>query len=552
MLVELQISNFAIVEQQTISFKPGLNVISGETGSGKSVVLQAIELVLGGRPKSKMVRAGADAWEVSALFSLAGLDSAQRALLPEIVTGGSDDADELLVYRTMNAAGKGRVMVNGRLATIGLLEEITAKLINVCGQGNHMLLLDPAYQLTLVDGYANLGQALSEYRLAFHSWKSAAKALKDAEVRRARNLLRESELRALVEELSAIELHDGLRAALEDIVRRAGQQAAAVQLGSGLRSMFTADKGLYDIFSRLRRGLQELGLEAQSLEQYSSLLFESEASLELVEKGISNHLDSTIVDDQELEQARETLALVAKLERKYRTDCSGLCLLLKEAEQELLTLDTDSRFSVKREEVAKLYTEADRQAEQISESRAKAAKTLADEVKKELTELSMPDAVLFPNQCKGDLGENGKDSFEFLIATNKGEAPEALRKIASGGELSRITLVLKKILRDRSGVNVLVFDEVDTGISGKVARAVGEKLAQLAENSQVLCITHLAQVASLAHSHFLVSKHSKERTLSVVKELSVDERVDEVARMLSGMTVTEASRVSARELMGIA
>ncbi len=544
MLRELHIRNFAIIDNQSVSFGEGLNVISGETGAGKSIVLNAVELVLGARPKPHSVRSGAESLEVSALFDLTGLSPAMFESLPDVARG-----DELVVTRSINNQGKGKVYINGKLSTVGMIEEIVTKIVNICGQNQHVRLLDPKYHLDVIDAFADNAELLAACADAFHTWATLDAELTERKDKSARRAIRQAEIEFLLEELAAVELRPGIRAELEAQLRSLDHGERILETGRGVQEMLTENDGAITILTKCLselQGVARLDPQAEALvrqaEKAKELIFELDDSLLKYCKAID-------IDEEKLGALRDHLAEVARLERKFKTNDEGLCLLRDKAKLELQELGDEQSLAAleKAAGVAKAKTEG--LAETLSDRRHKAATRIAKTVSGELAELNMKGCKLAADFSKKDLGVNGHDRLELLISPNPGEDPKPLRQIASGGELSRITLVLKKVLRERSGVNVLVFDEVDSGISGAVARAVGEKLQALSKDSQVICITHLPQVASLADRHFVVEKVQGKRTNSHIREVSGEEKVEEIARMLAGYDITKAARESARELL---
>lgn len=546
MLVELRIANFAIIDQQSVHFGPGLNVLSGETGAGKSIILSALELILGGRPRPHAVRHGADALEVEALFDLTRVHRETIAELPDCAQG-----DELSIVRSVSASGRGRVYINGRIGTVALLEEIVSRLVNICGQSHHVRLLDAGYHLALLDSFAGNEELVREFSGAFGEYRALLERVQSREDDRRRLIARREDLLVTVKELSLVELSDGIRQSLEERVLRL---ANAERLLSGVQAAseaLTDDQGAISSLRSAIHQLSELGRVDSTLAPIIEQLSSCQVLLREGVRDIDIYAGSLEVDQQQLEQLREQLAEVARLERKYRTNDAGLVALLREAKEELAELEEGSGAEVLQEKLRQTHARATQLAQQLSKKRHEAGRELAARIEQELAEVNMRAARLVVElSALPELASSGSERGEFLLSSNRGEALRPLRQVASGGELSRLLLVCKKVLRDRSGVNVLVFDEVDTGISGSVARAVGLKLKALSLDSQVLCITHLPQVASLADTHLLVTKIEEDRTRSVVKTLSQEERVTEVARMIAGETITEAARESARELMG--
>jgi DNA repair protein RecN (Recombination protein N) len=534
-----------VIEAQTISFGPGLNVITGETGAGKSVVLSALDLILGGRPKSHAVRHGADSLEVEALFDLTAISPEVVADLPDCARG-----DELIVTRTVATSGRGKVYINGRLGTVSLLEEIVSRIVNICGQSHHIRLLDPQYHRSLLDDFAKNNELLVSYRSHFDIWRESARELLEFEARTERLRQRREELEYTVGELSGLSLYAGVREELESLVRRYGASERVISGTKAVESFLCDEGGVTSQLHRASQLMAELVRLDAGLAPLAHQLAEVGGQVREIARDIAGYPESVDLDEESVAALRDRLAEIARLERKYRTNDAGLVQRLESATAELNELSAVGTFHQLREVERQQYALCEGLAATISERRSEASRELSRLVAAELAEVNMKSAQLSVASTREDpLGPHGAESLEFLLAPNRGEAVRPLRQIASGGELSRIMLVLKKVLRDRSGVNVLVFDEVDTGISGSVARAVGLKLRSLAEESQVLCVTHLPQVASLADVHILVDKIESDRTRSVVRSLTAAERVQEIARMLAGERITEAACESARELL---
>lgn len=545
MLTSLQIKNFAIIEEQEISFGSGLNVISGETGAGKSIILEAFKLILGGRGSSELIRTGSEALEVSAVFDLSALTKLEREGLPDIVK----ELSELVITRELNQAGRNKIFINGRTGTVSLIKDVAEKLINICGQNQSLKLFEPRYHMELIDSYGGHNNVREKYEERFLAWHTLAAKLQNAENQSREFVLRKQGLEALVEEIKPLKLRPGIREELENEVKRLSFGEQLISGCAELTQSYDEEDGLS---SRLRRAgitLQSLSKLDPSIEKIRETFDSGRAVVEEAMRDLSAYASELSLDEEKLREAEGRLTEVIRLEKKYRTNDEGLIRLLEEAERDLLQfIDGDSLDSL-REEVRSAKAAAETCGAELKKEREKAGKKLTKEVERELAELNMKEAKLKVVSTPAELGPLGVENIEILIATNKGEEFRAIKQVASGGELSRIMLVLKKVLRDRSGVHVLVFDEVDSGISGGVARAVGEKLKALASESQVICVTHLAQVASLADRHLLVEKSVGKRTLSLIRELSKDDRVEEIARMLAGYRVTDASRASARELL---
>ena len=547
MLRELRICNFIIIEDQTIPFGTGLNAISGESGSGKSVVLQALEFVLGRRGTAALIRPGAETAEVQAMFDLSGIPDRVKAELPDLVrdAGGS----ELLLSRSLNSAGRGKAYVNGRLATATLLEEIGGALLTISSQREHMKLLEAPYHLGLLDAFGGSEKFLAPYSERFARWSALKSEVQALEEKLTKSIFRRAELEAMVEELSAAKLRPGLRAELEQQVKRLGAGEHLIEGGQEIVEMLRADDGAIGFLRSASGKLSELSRHDSGLSELSQRLGSLKTEVDDVAGDLARYFDTLDLDERRLTEMREGLAEVARLERKYRAPDAALCELLEQSRKELEVIDNPVLLEGRRQELAVQELELSKVANDLSELRRKSGKQLCRALEKELSELGMLDAKLSARQDSVPFSPTGADRVEFLIAVNKGGEPQPLKNVASGGELSRFFLASKKTLGERTGIPVLVFDEVDAGVSGKTARAVGEKLKALSSDEQVICITHLPQVASLADHHFTVEKRRGKLTSSVIRELFGADKVDEIARMLAGYEITDAARESAKELL---
>ncbi len=545
MLTDLQITNFAIIESQTVSFGPGLNVISGETGAGKSVILSAIELVLGGRASAQVVREGAEALEVHAVFDLKNLAESVRRDLPEYITG-----DELHIARSVSESGKGKVFINGKLASVALLQEVVGKLVSLCKQGQQMRLLDRAYHTEIIDLFGGLGDERERFQQSYRQWIHERDLYLSLKQRAEEGESRREDLNDRIKEISAAEPEAGLRERLEQqlkVVRSGGRLLEGYQ---GILDALSGDQAVLPLLKRIGAEIDKLNaVDPRSRELREGLELVRSAAMDF-EAAVSERATGISLNEEELETLEQRLTELARLQRKYRVDDRGLVELLEAYRGELRSIEDIEQLELRAKKVNELEKNVSALAEALAEKRRSVGESLSKLVEPELKELNMPHARLAVQATRGQLSIQGMDTLELMISSNKGEALKPLKQVASGGELSRVLLVLKKVLQERSGVHVLIFDEIDAGVSGGVARAVGEKLKALSEHSQVLCITHLPQIASLADNHLLVEKKiGGKRTVSVVKELVGDEKVDEIARMLAGYKVTSASRESARELL---
>ena len=546
MLTELTITNFAIIERQSVTFHGGFNVISGETGAGKSIILNALEFILGGKGSPSFIRSGTDHLEVQALFDLTVLPHAVRQELPDIV--GEDD--ELVVSRLLPREGRGKVLINGRLGTVALLEEIVRKLVNICSQHHQTKLLDPKYHLDLLDGFCDKPELVERMRKAHREWADAKSELTRVKEAFEQGAARREDLEHTRAELENLpNLRPGRRKELEGEIKRIGNFERLVALGQKLEDLLLGEEGIGIRLKEISAAMTEMSRLDPSIGSTQEDFENAKRALNHSEIAIARYVGSLEVDASTLETLREELSEIARLERKYRLDDAGLCALKERVKRELSQLFGGQGFRELELTVARLHDIAMTLGRELRKVRQKGAEELCKAVSGDLKELNMRDASLKVQFTDIEPSSLGIEKTEFLISSNKGEPHGALIQIASGGELSRVMLVLKKLLRERSGINVLIFDEVDAGVSGGVARSVGLMLKEISKQSQVVCITHLPQVASLSDRHILVNKEVGERAVTVVRVLSEEEKVDEIARMLAGYKITETSRASARELI---
>jgi DNA repair protein RecN (Recombination protein N) len=552
MLKLLRVKNFAVIKEQEVEFKKGLNVITGETGSGKSVLLQALSLILGNRPKAKYTRKGAEFWEIEALLDLEEVSTDIYDNLPEIAKNNSK---ELILYRA-GGESKNKVMINGKIGNVSLLEEIAQKIINICGQGEYVGLLESKKHILLLDEFAGLSELKNQYYELYQKWRNTKIQLEKIANEKEQLALRRAELEFIIEELSAQDLYSGIRTKLEEkVTLHSNSEHIIKSLNEASSILESEDSPSYRI-GQVAQILTKLSAKDSNLNNLIDTTRSIVSEIQSLELDINNYLKSISLDEEELEKLREQLANIAKLERKYKLTDEGLVKLLATSKLQYASIDNSLDQELLEKQFLELGVELDKKAQNLRKLRIKSAKLLEQSVKTELAELNMPDADLKVVFKEIDFSETGIDSVEFSVATNLGQDPQPLRLIASGGELARILLVLKKLLRDKTGVNVLVFDEVDSGVSGKVARAVGEKLKGLSKHSQVLCITHLAQVASLADHHVTVRKMTANKLKeggveTEVVSLNGQQRIDEIAMLLSGHTITNTARETAKELLGL-
>jgi DNA repair protein RecN (Recombination protein N) len=559
MLLELRIRNFAIIDQVALEFGPGLNVLSGETGAGKTIIMNALGLLLGMRASPEMVRADQKEAVVEGLFQVEG-EGPAGVLMAGVDASASG---ELIVKRVVSEAGRSRVLVNDEMATVQTLAKIGSALVEVYGQHEQQSLLRTENHLTILDGFAVLEQPVAAYRGAYAQARELAARLAGLE-ERARD--RERRLETARFELGELERADldlneehdlgAERAILANAARLMGSVAAAEQV------LMDQDGAAADLLGRAQSALAEAaGLDAKLAEPLE-MISSARVALEEAVHSLRLYRERIEADPGRLEQIDNRLQEIARLKRKYGGSVESALATLERLSAEVAELEQIE------ESVAGIKAEADvaieqaaSLARQLADARRRAAAELKRKMEAELKTLGMRNAVfavrLAPSSGASglayeglNLGPDGIDECEFHIAPNLGQPPMALAKIASGGELSRVMLALKRLAAQRRGVATMIFDEVDAGIGGAVAEVVGRKLKELSRFHQILCITHLPQIASFADRHFRVEKEERRgATVSRVTELDKPQRVEELARMLGGAAVSDRFRRAARELL---
>jgi DNA repair protein RecN (Recombination protein N) len=550
MLLCLRIRDLAVIERVEIELEPGYTALTGETGAGKSILVDALTLALGGRASSELIRTGAESAEVEALFDLAGAEAAKRLLLDRELLAA--DETELVIRRSVSRAGKNRVWINGRLESTARLFELGRALVDIYGQHDYQTLLQPDRHRSLLDGYGGLAAPVEEYRQAYEDWRRLAaerEALNlDEEARREREEL----LRFRAREIEAAGLEPGedeeLRRERERL-RHAGDLKETSRFG--MDYLYEADAAVVAGLSRLATRLESAAVHDPRFGGPAERARESVALLEDA-AGELGRLDGEIESDPErLRQVEERLEEIRRLQRKYGETVAAVLRSGAEAREELTRLDRrEDRLREIEGELQAARAGAERVGLLLREARARTGERLARKVREELAALGMPGARFEVRLAPADLGPAGMETLEFYLSTNPGEEPKPLARIASGGELSRIMLALRALAVGEAEVPTLVFDEVDQGIGGAAAEAVGQRLKRLAAGHQVLCVTHLPQIAALAGHHLRVRKRQETgRTSTEVEPLSGAERVEELSRMLGGKEITAAARAHAAEML---
>ncbi len=553
MLAVLRVENLAIVQRAEIEFTSGLNVLTGETGAGKSIVLKAIGLIAGQRASNDIIRSDAERCTVEALFEVSESTREQLMLLADEMESLLSD-DELLIRRTIERSGRSKVYINGSLASISLLQRISSALIDITGQHQQHTLLSTANHIILLDEFG-VPKSLREDTSA--AYQLFAKARHDLESY-LKNSEQQQQLyqRMLVEyeELSEAAIEPGERATHEgELARLSNVESLGQEASECLELLEDAENGIEEKLRRLLSGLERATRLDPTLKEAQDFAESAEVQLSEAKIALEDYLSSLEADPVRLEFLRERIALIARLERKYGKSGDELIELARELEQKIAELEGGGLDEKKlRQRLQEARTSLSELESSLTEKRKEVAKKLSSSVEKGLKELSMKRARFKVEIEPCPSGPNGADKVSFTLAANPGEPFRELAKVASGGELSRILLVLKTLLNERFLPQTQIFDEIDSGIGGAVAQVVGEKLKQASAKVQVILITHAPQIAALADSQYLVAKTAKKNsTESRVDRLSDDQRVGQIAAMMAGKQVTSKFEESAKELLSL-
>lgn len=549
MLASLYIENIAVIEKTEIEFYPGLNILTGETGAGKSIVIDSINAVLGQRTSKDIIRSGADSAAVFATFT----DINEKAREKLAHNGYELSDDELVISRVLNLSGKNTCRVNGKPAPLSFLRELGINLINIHGQHESYELFSPDTHITYIDNLASDFELLSSYREAFEQYKKSEKQLEDFLKSETNREQRVDLLSFQVDELENASITVGEREALSDerrVLMNAGKITSALHKAKAYLDG-SSGSGAVDILDDALSSVQKASELNPELEPIFNRLNDLYYELEDASNDISAAIDECEENPFRLDEIEERLDLLNKLSRKYGADEKEMLQFLENAKAELdALLKFDDSANALRLECEEKKMLAQSLADRLTETRLSTARDFEKKVKAEMEFLNMPGVKLVVAHEKRGLRQDGQDVMELLISSNPGEAPKPVAKIASGGELSRMMLAIKTVLASTDIIDTLIFDEVDTGVSGSAAQKVGLKLREVSKSRQVLCVTHQAQIAALADSHFLIKKNVRDgRTFTDISLLDYDGRLRELARILDGVNVTDTALAHAKKLM---
>ena len=549
MLSSLQIENVAVIQKAEVHFEPGLNVLTGETGAGKSILIDSINAILGNRTSKDLVRTGAAKAVIRAAF-----EQVPPAVLDKLEQSGYERSEALLLSREITAEGKSSCRINGMPATAAVLRELCGGLININGQHDSVGLLNPAHHLGILDDYAQNRTVFQEYYALYRELVRVKRELDalitdEAEKQRKIDLLQYQ-----VQEIEDAGLTAGEEQTLENR-RKVLSNASAIRdrLAQSYALLSGSDDaaGAVDLLGEASNAVDAAAQLDPALTAAAGQLLDLYYNAKDVAADLIGRLDTYDTNDAELDEVEQRLDLLYRLKRKYGSTVEDVIAFGQKAREELDNIQhSQQRYDALQAEKLRLYAKAREKAEALTQTRLKAFEELNTRISGTLDFLNMPGVRMTLRHTRGPLASHGQDSVEFYISTNPGEAPKPLAKIASGGELSRITLAIKNAMADKDAVPTVIYDEIDSGVSGKAAGRIGEVLRQSAQGHQILCITHTAQIAALADCHLLIQKNvSNERTYTEIHPLDENGRVEALARLISGDHVTELSRANAREML---
>ena len=555
MLRELSIRNFAIIEDLTVSFSDGLTVLTGETGAGKSIIIDAVHLLAGGRGNSEFIRHGAKKAELGGLFQISSTAHPVYKKLEE--AGIEIEEDSIILRRDLNDSGKSVCRVNGKLVPLSVLRDIGASLIDIHGQHENQELMDEKQHIHLLDQFAEeqLSPILEQYSIQYNEYRALKKELATISI--------DEQLMA-----QRIDLYQFQMKELEDANLKLGEEDELLDERRRLMNfnkIFERSSAAYEAIQGETKGLDWIGTAMGALDDAAVIDEQFKEASESVTTAfyalqdaayqVKNVLDELEFDPARLNEVEQRLALFQNLKRKYGSTVEEMLAYYEKIKTELSELlNRDEILQLKERKVLEMEVVLSELTEKLSHVRKAAANDLSEAIMAELRELHMEKAKFIVNfDALPYFDVNGKDQVIFYISTNVGEPPKSLPKIASGGELSRMMLALKTIFSSSNGVTSIIFDEVDTGVSGRVAQAIAEKIAAISVNSQVLCISHLPQVAAMADHHYFIKKEVEhDRTFTSLAEIDTDARIEEVSRMMSGAEITDLTLQHATELLKMA
>ena len=550
MLSELYIENLAVIEKATIDFSDKLNVFTGETGAGKSLLIYGINAILGQRVTKDIVRTGTDKAVISALFTDIGDNVLQ--VLDEL--GISAEDGQLFLTREIRSDGGSVARVNSRAVNVSVLKAIGETLVTIHGQHDNQILMAPERHIEILDSYAESEALIEDYHSSFRELQSIAKKINKIKTEQSKKEFRMAELADIVEEINALNIHEGEDKEIEaelNISKNAVAISEALYMAKQLLSGDDDTDGAVEMTQRASKSVEEYTDIMTEISPIYDRLSSAAIEMEDISEEIGSLLDSLDIDPKRYDYLNQRSDELRRIMKKYGPELDDVLTTLENSQNELDELSgAEQSLDELNKEKERLLAEVSKKAKVLSDHRKKAGERFVSQVTEELEFLNMPKVKLVVQQKTGKLTINGMDSIEFLISANLGEEPKPIAKIASGGELSRIMLALKNVIAEKDSIGTLIFDEIDTGVSGRAAQKIGIKLKQISRLRQVLCVTHLAQMAVMADNHLLIEKNIQgDRTVTTVRTLDHEQRKYEIARIMGGENITELMLENAEQYL---
>lgn len=550
MLSELYIENLAVIERATIDFSDKLNVFTGETGAGKSILINGINAILGQRVTKDIVRTGTDKAVISALFTDIGDNVLQ--VLDEL--GISAEDGQLFLSREIRSDGGSVARVNSRAVNVSVLKAIGETLVTIHGQHDNQILMAPERHIEILDSYAESEALIEDYHSSFRELQSIAKKINKIKTEQSKKEFRMAELADIVEEINSLNIHEGEDKEIEaelNISKNAVAISEALYMAKQLLSGDDDTDGAVEMAQRASKSVEEYTDIMTEISPIYDRLSSAAIEMEDISEEIGSLLDSLDIDPKRYDYLNQRSDELRRIMKKYGPELDDVLTTLENSQNELDELSgAEQSLDELNKEKERLLAEVSKKAKALSDHRNKAGERFVSQVTEELEFLNMPKVKLVVQQKTGKLTINGMDSIEFLISANLGEEPKPIAKIASGGELSRIMLALKNVIAEKDSIGTLIFDEIDTGVSGRAAQKIGIKLKQISRLRQVLCVTHLAQMAVMADNHLLIEKNIQgDRTVTTVRTLDHEQRKYEIARIMGGENITELMLENAEQYL---
>lgn len=547
MLTSLKIENVAIIENAAIEFGCGLNVMTGETGAGKSIVIDSINAVMGERTSKELIRTGADSAKVYAVFE--DISDKVRSLLDEC--GVECDDDVIIINRVINRDGKNVCRINGCPVTVGMLKSVAKELIDIHGQHDNQALLTPEKHCGFIDNFASCNDLISKYKESYANLLSIRSQLRSFKIDESSKAQKIDLLTYQIDELEKAGIVPGEREELTERKTLINNSQRVIESLNYAYEVLKGDNGAVDCVSDAAAQTEKAGAYYSAINDTAESLNNIRYELDDIAEVIRDRLAELDYDGSELDEIEERLDLLYRLSRKYGESEEEMLEFLDKAREELdkITL-SDEHIKLLQIKETEAFTETKLLADELTRVRIESGKKLSDHITEELEFLDMPNVVFTVRRSETELTENGADDIEFLISANAGEEPKPLAKIASGGELSRIMLAIKNVLADADGVGTMIFDEIDTGVSGRAAQKIALKLHEVSKGRQVICVTHLAHIAAQGDVHLYISKAVRDgKTYTEIKPLLGDDRAYEVARIMGGIEISDLQLRNAQEML---